>query len=350
MKKAIGIKIYAPGSYKNHEEAHLVFEITNLTGSTIHILKWNTPLEGLKTPCLDVRSGNKTVDYDGIMIKRGTPQEQDYFTLAPDQTVSNKIDLTEAYDISKPGAVSVNFNPDKFVYYTDQPLAEAVKAGAMGFKRPKTKIALDIKPASFKVSKGTAKRITTGQFYRQEEQKKKKAIKGVGFKAFKAAGILPCQLTGGTSDKQTKARNAHKNGYDLAKAALAGLAKDSRYKLWFGAYSKTRFNKVKSHYTKVVNRMETTEFTYNLTGSGCDSGVYAYTYKGTSTIWFCDAFWAAPDTGTDSRAGTVVHEHTHSDANTDDIQYGQPGCQQLAVSDPNKAVNNADTHEYYAGG
>ncbi|HMD00387.1 MAG TPA: M35 family metallopeptidase, partial [Ferruginibacter sp.] len=83
---------------------------------------------------------------------------------------------------------------------------------------------------------------------------------------------------------------------------------------------------------------------------GCDSGVYAYTYKGTATIWFCSAFWAAPDTGTDSRAGTVVHEHTHASALTDDIQYGQPGCQSLAKSDPAKAIMNADTHEYFAGG
>jgi peptidyl-Lys metalloendopeptidase len=96
--------------------------------------------------------------------------------------------------------------------------------------------------------------------------------------------------------------------------------------------------------------MEDTTFTYNLAGSGCESGVFAYTYKGTSTIWFCDAFWSASDTGTDSRAGTVVHEHTHASSGTDDIQYGQPGCMQLAISNPSNAVMNADTHEYYSGG
>ena len=81
MPKAIGIKIYAQDNYKNHEEAHLVFEITNLTASTLHILKWNTPLEGLNSPCLDVKSGNKKIDYDGIMIKRGSPQANDFYQL-----------------------------------------------------------------------------------------------------------------------------------------------------------------------------------------------------------------------------------------------------------------------------
>src|SRR5215471_8619217 len=92
------------------------------------------------------------------------------------------------------------------------------------------------------------------------------------------------------------------------------------------------------------------EFTYNLTGAGCDSGVYAYTYKGTTTIWFCSEFWSATATGTDSKAGTVVHEHTHSDASTDDIRYGQADCRSLAKTKPNDAFQNADSHEYYAGG
>lgn len=355
MKKAIGIKIYAQDDYKNHEEANLVFEITNNTSSTIHILKWNTPLEGLTSPCLEVKSGNKKIEYDGIMIKRGTPGENDFYTLGPNQSVSNKIDLTKAYDISKPGAIKVSFNPDKFVYYSDQPLSKALEMSFSGLeKKAKTKkIALDMKPASFKVSKGTAKRVTAGQFYRALEQKKKKA-ESATFKtalaAMAAGGVLPCQIEGGTPAKQTKARNAHTNGYELAKAALAGLVKDGNYKLWFGTYTKARLAKVKSNYQKVLKRMETISFTYNLTGEGCESGVYAYTYKGTSTIWFCDAFWGAPDTGSDSRAGTVLHEHTHASSGTDDIEYGKADCKQLAIKSPGKAVINADSHEYYAGG
>src|SRR5262245_52720543 len=80
---------------------------------------------------------------------------------------------------------------------------------------------------------------------------------------------------------------------------------------------------------------------------GMSAWVFAYTYKGTEKIWFCGAFWDAPSKGTDSKAGTVLHEHTHSDASTDDVQYGQPGCRELAIAQPAKAVKNADSHEYY---
>jgi len=352
MKNEIGIKMYSPADYKNHEEAELVFEITNLTNKTLHILKWNTPLEGLISPCLEVKAGNKKIEYDGVMLKRGAPQAKDFYTLKPGENVISKVDLTSAYDISKPGEVKVNFDPEKFVYYADQPLTAAVTASASGFKKktPAAKAKLNIKPTTFKVKKGTGKRITEGQYFRQQEQKKKKLNLSAGLTARKKVGLQPCTVKGGTASKKAIARTAHTNGYALAKAALADLLNNAKYKQWFGKYAKTRFNKVKKNYQTVITTMETTPFTYDLSGKGCESGVFAYTYKGTSTIWFCDAFWAAPNTGTDSRAGTVVHEHTHASAGTDDIQYGQEGCQQLAKTRPNDSVMNADTHEYYAGG
>lgn len=35
-------------------------------------------------------------------------------------------------------------------------------------------------------------------------------------------------------------------------------------------------------------------------------------------------------------------------AGTDDHVYGQSGAKNLAISDPTKALNNADNHEYFA--
>jgi peptidyl-Lys metalloendopeptidase len=98
--------------------------------------------------------------------------------------------------------------------------------------------------------------------------------------------------------------------------------------------------------------MKAVVFTYDLSGTGCCSGVYGYTYKGSSTIWFCEPFWKAPAIGTDSRAGTLVHEHSHSDAKTDDLPnaYGQKNARALAANMPAQAVRNADNFEYFAEG
>jgi peptidyl-Lys metalloendopeptidase len=67
-------------------------------------------------------------------------------------------------------------------------------------------------------------------------------------------------------------------------------------------------------------------------------------------IFVCKAFWTAPATGTDSKAGTLVHEMSHFNvtAGTDDHVYGQTAAKSLAASDPDAAIDNADNHEYFA--
>ncbi|HMD00413.1 MAG TPA: hypothetical protein VKH37_09670, partial [Ferruginibacter sp.] len=240
MKNEIGIKLYTPENYKNHEEAHLVFEVTNLTDKTLHILKWNTPLEGLITPCLDVKSGNKPVEYDGRMLKRGAPTASDFVTLKPKESISNRVDLSTVYDLSKPGEVKINFDPSKFVYFADTPVMGAVASMAEGFKKPVEKAKLNIKATSFTMQKGKGKRVTEGEEKRKEEQKKKK-VKGNAnaMMAPAAGGLLPCSTNGGTTPKKAIATLAHTNGYALAKSALAALLNDPSYKLWFGKYAKT---------------------------------------------------------------------------------------------------------------
>ncbi len=56
-----------------------------------------------------------------------------------------------------------------------------------------------------------------------------------------------------------------------------------------------------------------------------------------------------PDTGQDSRAGTVVHELSHFDdvGGTKDVIYGADNAKNLAKKKPAGAQKNADNFEYY---
>lgn len=67
-------------------------------------------------------------------------------------------------------------------------------------------------------------------------------------------------------------------------------------------------------------------------------------------VYLCGAFWEAPNTGTDSRAGTLVHESSHFAVNgeTDDFVYGQSDCKTLVLTNQAKAIFNADNHQYFA--
>ncbi|KAF8339203.1 uncharacterized protein EI90DRAFT_2470387 [Cantharellus anzutake] len=121
-----------------------------------------------------------------------------------------------------------------------------------------------------------------------------------------------------------------------------------RYETWFGSWTKQRADTVTSHYNHIRNGQLFSD-TYNC--SCDDPGIYAYVYPTEfGTIYLCSAFWSAPIQGTDSKAGTLIHESSHfiDNGGTQDFVYGQDGCKALAIQNPLNATNNADSHEYFA--
>jgi peptidyl-Lys metalloendopeptidase len=83
----------------------------------------------------------------------------------------------------------------------------------------------------------------------------------------------------------------------------------------------------------------------------CTDNFFAYVFPTQPyNVYLCNAFWSAPTNGIDSKAGTIVHELSHFNvvASTADHVYGQSGARNLANSNPNQAVTNADSHEYFA--
>ena len=118
------------------------------------------------------------------------------------------------------------------------------------------------------------------------------------------------QYNGCSSSEQSAINSAAPAAQSYVAAALSYLqthtASTARYTTWFGSYTSSRHSTVQSHYSN-INSHDYTTFTYDCT---CDeSDTYAYVYPDEfGTIYLCGAFWDAPNTGTDSRAGTLVHE------------------------------------------
>ncbi|CAG8998784.1 MAG: hypothetical protein CENE_00744 [Candidatus Celerinatantimonas neptuna] len=120
---------------------------------------------------------------------------------------------------------------------------------------------------------------------------------------------------------------------------------------WFGTYSSSRYSTVTSHFYKINNALQNEELTLNCSCESDLQSAYAYVYPNQPYhIHLCNAFWSADTTGTDSKSGTLIHELSHFTVNggADDIAYGQYYARQLAQSSPSKAVQNADSHEYFA--
>ncbi|CUA67486.1 peptidyl-Lys metalloendopeptidase [Rhizoctonia solani] len=119
-----------------------------------------------------------------------------------------------------------------------------------------------------------------------------------------------------------------------------------RYTTWFGALADNRTEIVKGHFANLTDKIDQFQF-----DCSCDKqDTFAYVYPTRfPTVYLCGAFWKAPANGTDSKGGTIVHEGTHfvNIGGTDDYVYGQSGAKNLATSNPDQAIMNADSHEYF---
>lgn len=346
MKTKLSSKISIPNRQAPETPFTVTFELVNKEDSDIFVLKHDTPLEGLFSDCFEVTRDGVPVPYDGPLVKRAAPAKDDYLRIRPGEKVTAEVDLSSCYQVSVPGNYEVSFRGVLPSVEVQTDFRAKLRSNDLS-PSPKT---ISCRPAKFKVSPGIHGRATAGEAARRKEEEMALSQAKLGKKKGKLAKAQPPTTVGGSEDQKTNAEKAHRDGYDLTVAAIASLKNDAAYLDWFGTHSAARFKKVKDTYTTVRDIMDAKTFTYNLTGTGCKPGWFAYTYKGTTTIWLCGGFWNAPENGTDSKAGTVLHEHTHASASTDDLKYGQAACRQLAKDDPDSAIKNADSFEYSAGG
>ncbi|KAF7310185.1 Peptidyl-Lys metalloendopeptidase [Mycena indigotica] len=123
-------------------------------------------------------------------------------------------------------------------------------------------------------------------------------------------------------------------------------ASSPRWAKWFGNFTTAHHAKVLDNFRKIAAQ-PFASYTYDCSCKNPD--VFGYVVIGDSgTIYLCGIFWQASKTGSDSRAGTLIHEASHTIAETDDFEYGKDGAADLAVRNPAEAIANADNTEYFA--
>jgi hypothetical protein len=88
------------------------FQLINRTESPVSMLQWNTPFEGWRGTILSVSFDGKELPYQGPMTKRGDPGAQEYVRIRAGESMITALDLSQAYDVSKPGRYTVNVTGD----------------------------------------------------------------------------------------------------------------------------------------------------------------------------------------------------------------------------------------------
>ena len=168
-------------------------------------------------------------------------------------------------------------------------------------------------------------------------------------------GTSTISFTGCTDSQTSFADEARGEAVALATAASAYLRANStgrRFTTWFGTPTSARWTTVTAAFERAATALAgNLDITCN--NPDCGSGTFTFSYP-TQTdphrLYACDAFWTAGKTGADSRGGSLIHEITHAKdiAGTTDFQFGMTAASDLAMSQPDVAVTNADNYEYFA--
>lgn len=305
---SLSSNFYAPG-----KSLLVSYTITNPTDEDISILRWNTPIEGVKTRMFDIakEDGTKPV-YAGIMMKRVEPTRGHFVKIAAHSSLEGSVDLADVYRFDENGRYHMR---------------------------------LAFKGQSFQES---AHWVVSNTAY----------VEVVNVHLNDVLPFYPAQLnvgyTGCSISEQNIVEAAIPQATSASLNALNYLNKDqctSTYVTWFGTVTNSNWNKVDNDFTNIHAQFVSLEFNINCQCKDPFTYAYVYPTDPTHTIHLCGAFWNAPASPYqyDSQPGTLTHEMSHFNdiAGTDDIVYGTSGCQALAISNPNEAIDNADSHEYF---
>jgi uncharacterized Zn-binding protein involved in type VI secretion len=174
-------------------------------------------------------------------------------------------------------------------------------------------------------------------------------------KAAKKGAASPAPgMTKARADKAiTKALADQRSMLQAKKAALTrwNAADQKHFKKWFGKSDAATKKTIGDRIDKMLDLNKNITTANFKAASDPDPHLFAQVTPddSTHTVELGKAFASAPDTGANSKAGTLSHEMSHFDdmGATDDHQYGESGSKKLAKDHPDKAVNNADNFEYY---
>ena len=294
--------------------------ITNTSGQPQMILKWHTAFSEIEESLFEVTRDGAKVPYLGAHYKRPAPKASDYYLLKPGASHTVRVELSDMYDMSITGEYKISYS-----------------AKSMNLFGTNEKVVGEIKSAAAAI-------WIDGALPRGAESQMSKAIDPPA----PMAGALAFSKC--TTAQQADVRTAMATASSMADGASSYMAGSlgARYTKWFGASDAARITKVKTNMAAIKDAFDTKPVTVDC---GCKKTYYAYVYPNQPyKIYVCKAFWTAPMAGTDSKGGTLVHEMSHftAVAGTDDWVYGQSGAASLAISDPAKAVDNADSHEYFS--
>ncbi|KAF9558382.1 deuterolysin M35 metalloprotease, partial [Agrocybe pediades] len=315
-----------PDAVNTVADLRVVTTLTNTGNNTLKLLHHPlTVLSRLPTPnfLITHKLSGAHPRFKGVLVKykpMASGDERPYTVLAPDQTISVEHNLGQTYNFTNSGEGEYNISPSKVFY------ALNANASISSFKAQTSshsaKISGDLAVSPSRALKSNRTSFNARNAYQR----------AVIQNAIVAATAL----------------------VDDAAACLQPMQLPSpRYTTWFGAWDATRKMLVPKRFSQIQTN-SFAEFLYDCSTS-TELDIMAYvdpmSIFGKIMMYLGNAFWNCPVVGTNSQAGTIIHEASHFIFNgaTYDFAYGHDRCRALTLKyGPNIAVMNADSLQFFA--
>lgn len=304
-------------------DSRIVVTITNNSKNDLKVLKWDTVLENqLSADIFTVSSGKAKMRYLGRIFKRGMPKEEDYIVFKAGEKRTVEIKLSNYYEMKSKGEYLISHNSEFIIKDDKHYHHKQHKYHLSEAKFSTENIYISFTPSAEEES--------------IRDQKVAPAFNG-------CTESQKTLLNAAQDEAMLMATNARETMNSAGENTIG-----QRYITWFGTATPTRQNSVTSHFNSIYSALDTKQVNYDCS---CNEDYYAYVYPSEPYfIYLCNAFWPASMTGTDSKAGTIIHELSHFTilGGTHDHAYGHTDAKALAINSPDQAVFNADNHEYFA--
>ena len=305
------------------------FEFTNNANQDLYLLKRNTPLEGLNSQFVSVSLDGCPLEYEGILIYRLPPTKDEFVLLKAGESISASVQITDVFSIDTDGLYTVQYSRPLQYLSVNEMSAMSIDQLRESTVHESVHIRLEDTSLLLKPKKEDVKIDYTVH------------LEACGSASFS---------NGDRNNSGTL--NAHKRlcaGLDKAKGSVAN---NTQYIIWFGAYTPARAKIASNSLTYMRNGIGSKSLTYYNNGPACKSNWIVYTYKSYSytLVYLCNLFYRYPTAcrGTDyTKERILVHEWAHALAARDDVAYGARNCTNLAKSNPDKALKNADNYGYF---
>ena len=319
----------AQARFAPEEPVALTLHLANRGAGSVWVPRWQIPSEEIEADILAITRDGEAVPYLGPLVKRPAPTAADYVEIAAGEELTAVFDPTSVYDMNPAGQYSVAFKTWQIDALVENP------AGDDGLPAPGNR------KVARRAHVPEAVASQAAEFW---------------FDGIDVEMAVETETIGGytkcTTSQQATLQTAHANAITYSAMALnhinANSSGSTLHTYWFGTYNSSRYTTTKNHYTAINGAFVNQSVTYDCS---CKKQYYAYVYPTKPyKIYLCKVFWQAPATGRDSKMGTLIHEMSHFNvvAATDDYVYGATGAHNLALTDPAKAIDNADNHEYFA--